>query len=90
MSKTKQTPSRRCAVPSGSPCVIRTFGDVGEPKIRTHLQGIGDSYTLCGLDTAGDDEVHEKPPQCAPRGTRITCEHCKDVIAIVRDYLAKQ
>ena len=56
---------------------------------RTHLDGPGASYTLCGLDTAGDTTVHAKPPQeLEGFNHRITCEDCKQVIEYVREYLA--
>lgn len=65
---------------------VRTKRDGGET--RTHLEGIGDSYTLCGLDTAGDETIHGKPPTELPSGKhRITCEQCLQVIAIVREHL---
>lgn len=65
---------------------VRTKRDGGET--RTHLEGIGDSYTLCGLDTAGDDTIHGKPPIELPPGKhRITCEQCLQIIAIVREHL---
>lgn len=57
-------------------------------EIRTHLDGIGDSYTLCGMDTAGDDMVHGATPIKLPPGKhRVTCEHCIQIIVIVREHL---
>lgn len=56
---------------------------------RTHLEGPGESYTLCGLDTAGDELVYGKPPEKLPPGKhRITCEHCLQVIEFVKAHLA--
>lgn len=52
-----------------------------------HLDGISDSYTLCGLDTAGDDRVHAKPPQELQGVHRITCPDCLRVIEEVERYL---
>jgi len=60
-----------------------------EGKTRTHLDGIGDSYTLCGVDTAGDDLVHDRDPERL-HGMQmhvVTCEDCQQIIAIVRDHL---
>jgi len=54
----------------------------------THVEGIGDSYTLCNFDTAGDSLVHRKPPECIKRPARLTCEHCNQVIGIVRAHLS--
>lgn len=55
---------------------------------QTHLEGIGDSYTLCGLDTAGDDMVHAKQPVELPAGKhRVTCAHCQQLINLVREHL---
>ena len=57
-------------------------------KVRTHLEGIGDSYTLCGFDTAGDDMVHGAPPEELPPGRhRVTCNQCQQIITIVREYI---
>ena len=53
----------------------------------THLEGIGESYTLCGLDTAGDDHVHAKPPEMLKGRHRVTCLHCKQIIALVVEHL---
>lgn len=67
----------------------RTFRPKNEGgETRTHLEGIGDSYTLCGVDTAGDFSVHAKPP-IALTGIkhRISCEHCQDIINIVLGHL---
>lgn len=67
----------------------RTFGEPGtKGGVRTHVEGTGDSYTLCGLDIAGDDLVHKKPPMEIAKPKRITCEHCQQVIAIVQAHLA--
>ncbi len=64
----------------------RTVDEDG--KQRTHLEGPGDSYTLCGHDTAGDTATHSKPPVCLGTAKRrITCKHCLQFIAFVRLYL---
>jgi hypothetical protein len=55
--------------------------------VATHLEGIGDSYTLCGFDTEGDEMVHEKPPEWLTGKHRVTCDHCQQIIAIVREHL---
>lgn len=53
---------------------------------QTHLEGLHD-YTLCGLDTSGDPEVHEKDPVKLPPGKHnVTCEDCKQIIEILREY----
>lgn len=65
----------------------RTYQNGGQ---TTHLDGIGDSYTLCGLDTAGDASVHDKEPEELPPGKhRVTCEQCQQVIEIVKGHLKK-
>lgn len=53
----------------------------------THLEGIGCDYTLCGLDTAGDDVVHRKPPEVVPGKPRITCRHCQQIIDLVVEHM---
>lgn len=60
-----------------------------EGGCTTHLEGIGDSYTLCGMDVAGDDSVHRKPPETLSDGKphRLTCEHCQQIVALVREHL---
>jgi len=67
----------------------RTFGEPGKDRTgqRTHLEGTGDSYTLCGTDTAGDDATHRKPPVIVKGKPRITCEHCQQIIELVRAHL---
>ncbi len=63
----------------------RTYQD-GTSSI--HLEGIGDSYTLCGLDTAGDDLVHEHPPEKLPTGRHpVTCVQCQDIIKLVCEHV---
>lgn len=57
------------------------------PGQATHLEGIGDSYALCGVDVAGDPNVHRKPPEPVSENARITCEHCKQIVQIVKQYL---
>jgi hypothetical protein len=54
----------------------------------THIEGIGDSHTLCGFDIAGDDLVHRKPPECIKRPARLTCPDCNQIIDIVQRHLA--
>lgn len=59
-----------------------------ESEQATHLDGMADSYTLCGMDTAGDDTIYRKPPeQLEGTNHRVTCAHCLQIIGIVRDYL---
>lgn len=61
-----------------------------EGRVRTHLEGAGDSYTLCGLDTAGDDLIHDRDPEKLPPGKhRVTCEDCQQTIRIVVSHLGK-
>jgi hypothetical protein len=59
-------------------------------KTEIHLNGFGDSYTLCGLDTAGDDSVHDRQPEQISGTHRITCEHCQGIIGIVLDYIKEK
>ena len=69
---------------------VRTFKkkcDGGGQDI--HLTGLSD-YTLCGLDTSGDDMVHEKEPQFLTGRHRINCVHCISIIEIVKDHLNNQ
>ena len=45
---------------------------------QTHIEGpFSDDTTLCGLDAAGDIEVHRKPPLFLQGKHRITCPDCK-------------
>lgn len=68
---------------------IRTFPLLSEGGgQRTHLDGVGDSSTLCGDDYAGDDEVHRKPPVILRTRQRVTCSHCLGMISIVRAHLS--
>jgi hypothetical protein len=69
---------------------IKTFGEPGEPKIRTHILNPGMDVTICGLDAVGDDMIHDKPPESLPRGKRyrVTCEDCLNIIAAVRDHIS--
>lgn len=55
----------------------------------THLDGIADSYTLCGLDTAGDSMVHGRDPQELKHKPRITCKHCQQIIEVAKEHLKK-
>lgn len=65
----------------------RTYQNGGQ---STHLEGICDSYTLCGVDTAGDDSTHEHPPEELPPGKhRATCPQCQQVIALVLAHLGR-
>ena len=67
---------------------IRTFGLKEDGyKQRTHLDGISDSSTLCGFDTAGDSLVHGKPPQFLIGKRTVTCEQCQDIISTVKEHL---
>lgn len=70
---------------------IRTFPlpDEGGGTL-VHLDGPGDSYTLCGFDTAGDSLVHRKPPESARPGARVTCKDCLSVINVVKEYLSEK
>ena len=65
---------------------------VNDGRTDIHLEGpVGDSYTLCGLDTAGDPFVHDKAPELLKGDRhRITCGHCLEVIACVQDYLKEK
>lgn len=65
---------------------FRTYQNGGQ---STHMDGIGDSYTLCGVDTAGDDLIHEKPPEELDHKPRITCRDCQQIIAMVREHIKK-
>ena len=68
---------------------IRTYRPKSEGGGQTtHLEGIGDSYTLCGLDTAGDTWVHRKQPEFLQGRHRVTCSDCNRVIAIVKEHLS--
>jgi hypothetical protein len=60
-----------------------------DKKTRVHLYGLGDSYTLCGLDTAGDDTVHDRQPEALEGKKRVTCEDCQQIISIVKGHLKK-
>lgn len=55
----------------------------------THLEGPGDSYTLCGYDIAGDTKIHRKPPELLKGRKRITCPQCHQVISFVKDFIAE-
>lgn len=69
---------------------VKTFGEPGEPKIRTHIIHPGMDVTICGLDAVGDDLIHHKPPESLPRGKRyrVTCEVCLRIIAAVQDHIS--
>lgn len=62
----------------------RTTNEHGEA--RTHLSEGGDT-SICGHDLVGDDMVHSKEPEPIPRKSRITCEHCLRIIALVKEHL---
>lgn len=66
---------------------FRTY-PLDESGSLIHLEGPGDSYTLCGFDTAGDDHVHRVPPQQLPRPYyKITCPDCLQIISRAREYI---
>ena len=69
---------------------IKTYGEPGERKVRTHIGHPGMDMTLCGLDAVGDDLVHDAPPEILPRGKkhRVTCEECQCIIEAVKDHLS--
>ena len=70
---------------------VKSYGEPGEPKIQIHILSPGMDVTICGLDSIGDDLVHDKPPKILPKGKRhvVTCEHCLNVIEAVEDHLGK-
>ncbi len=41
---------------------IKTYGDPGQRKIRTHIAFPVGDMTLCGTDASGDELVHDLPP----------------------------
>lgn len=60
-------------------------------KVETHIDGIGDAYTLCGKDTAGDEETHDRYPiQLTGDNHRLTCKDCQAVVKIVKEFLRKK
>lgn len=64
----------------------RTYNDGGQ---STHIEGPGNDYTLCGLDIAGDDVIHDKPPEMLEgRNHRITCKQCLEAVKVVKVYLS--
>lgn len=67
---------------------VRTYGEPGERKIRTHIVMPGMDMSICGLDVVGDDVVHDKDPECLPPGVRhrVTCEDCKKIIEAVLEH----
>jgi hypothetical protein len=69
---------------------IKTFGEPGERKIRTHICSPGMDLTICGLDVVGDDMIHDKDPEILSRGKkhRVTCEDCLRIIDAVKDHLS--
>lgn len=65
---------------------IQTWND-GDSRI--HLRGLSD-FTLCGLDAVGDDLVHDKDPVILEGRPKVTCEHCLDIIRIVKAHLKEK
>ena len=61
---------------------IRTCTENG---IENHLAGQTD-FTLCGLDTAGDDEIHCLEPVEHNDDWRVTCADCRRIIEVVEKY----
>lgn len=58
-------------------------------KSETHLVGPnGDSYALCGMDIAGDPNIHKKEPEYLTGiNHRITCSQCNAIVNWVKDYM---
>lgn len=69
---------------------VKTFGEPGETKIKIHIVNPGRDFTICGLDIAGDNMIHDKPPKSFPRREkhRVTCEDCLHIIEAVKDHLS--
>ncbi len=86
-AQSKRAPATRHSVERlVRPSYVRTFGEPGERKVRVHLSWRGGDVTMCGLDTAGDELIHDKPPELDADTTRVTCEHCQQIIALVRAH----
>lgn len=67
---------------------VRTFGKKSDGiGVRTHLDGISDSATLCGFDTAGDPEVHSRQPEYLIGKHRVTCADCLAIIETVKNHV---
>lgn len=62
---------------------LRYYRLVREGRTTTCLEGIGDSLTLCGYDTSGDDLVHDVLPEELRGHHRVTCEDCQQIMALV-------
>lgn len=60
---------------------VTTYTDNGK---ETHLLGKAD-FTLCGLDTSGDDDLHHREPKFSVTG-RVTCSDCERIVCIVEEY----
>lgn len=57
-------------------------------RVSTHLSEAGD-HSICGHDLAGDDMVHSKPPEALEGKHRVTCQHCLQIIELVKLHLKK-
>lgn len=55
-------------------------------RVSTHLSNNGD-HSICGHDLIGDDKVHSKPPKDLGKRSRITCQHCLEIIVLVKEHL---
>jgi len=67
---------------------VKTYGEPGEPKVRVHLQDSGQDMTICGLDSHGDDEVHDKDPETLSFGRHVVnCEDCQRIIEAVKEHI---
>lgn len=60
-------------------------------RTRTHLSNGGD-HSICGHDLVGDPMTHSKEPVELPEHPkpRVTCEHCQEIIAVVKRHLGKE
>ena len=68
---------------------VRTYrlSDEGGEQ-RTHLVNPAHDYTICGLDTAGDELVHRRQPEILEGNNhRLTCEHCQGIVRTVEEFL---
>ena len=69
---------------------VKTYGEPGAQKVRTHIGHPSMDMTLCGVDASGDELVHDAPPEYLPRGKkyRVTCEDCLQIIKVVKDHIS--
>jgi hypothetical protein len=58
-------------------------------ETETHLSEGGD-HSICGHDLIGDTTIHSKPPEPLNKKSRITCQHCRRIIDLVKAHLAGQ